>query len=204
MAGAKNSHDGIKRMITISRDKIIGNRPVIISLLTVLILLVYWPVINFRFLTYDDGINIYNNWWVTECSLTNSPYFCQQSFDNLYSPITYNVWNLLAGLSQLLSPGAIATPLAGLYHAANLLIHLASCWLFFSILRAMGMRDRAALSGAAIFGIHPGQVEAVDLLQKAITTGARRPLLFTNLAWTYTALDKGNEATEARSRAKQL
>ena len=128
--------------------------------LIALVLLVFWPVAGFDFLTYDDGFNVTNNWRVTRPSLTNLLFFWRGPFENLYIPLTYNLWSLLAWLGTLVSGGQMV-PGPTLFHAANLLLHGASSLVVLAILRTLGVGGWAAGGGALIFALHPVQVEAV-------------------------------------------
>jgi hypothetical protein len=47
------------------------------------------------------------------------------------------------------------------YHFDNILIHAASALLLWRLLRRVGINDRASLLAAAIFAVHPVQVESV-------------------------------------------
>src|SRR5207248_1057390 len=65
------------------------------------------------------------------------------------------------------------------FHALNLILHLASVTLAYALLRQLVGRDWPAAVGALIFAIHPVQVEAVawvsgakDLLAGALSLAA--------------------------------
>ena len=75
-------------------------------------------------------------------------------FISLYIPVTQTLWILLAKLSgDPLDPAV--------FHAANVVCHaLAAMVLFFLLARLVGNRW-AALTGAALFAVHPLQVEPV-------------------------------------------
>lgn len=88
----------------------------------------------------------------------------------LWVPVTYTVWGALAHLGWLAEPGAWGERLSPMvFHAASLIAHIASTLLVFAILRRLlwstgtrGLRASAyAWAGAAVFGVHPLQVEAV-------------------------------------------
>ena len=52
---------------------------------------------------------------------------------------------------------------AGGYHLVNLLLHCASVLALWRVLARIGLGGMAALSGAALYGVHPGYSEAVLL-----------------------------------------
>ncbi|NTV15261.1 MAG: tetratricopeptide repeat protein [Desulfobulbaceae bacterium] len=174
-------------------------RPLAIPLsLVALICLVFWPVLGFDFLTYDDGFTIYNNWRVTNFSDENLLYFWRGPYDSLYIPITYNLWALVARLAALFSAGEGwgATPIY--FHAANLLTHTASSLVVMVILRALGAGGWAAWGGALFFALHPVQEEAI-----AWVTGMKDLLsgFFSLLAiWQYTVYSQA-AAAEGRGRS---
>lgn len=122
--------------------------------------LVFMPVIGFGFLNYDDPLNVCDNPLVTHFSWANIRRFWSSPYEGLYIPLTYSLWVFLAGLSGLFSAGDSALQPA-IFHAANLLVHLASVLVVFRLLRQLLNNDWAAVAGALLFGLHPIQVEAV-------------------------------------------
>lgn len=124
--------------------------------------LVFWPVLGFDFLTLDDGVNVYANRYLQKLNWENLLRFWQGPYENLYIPLTYTAWALLAGLSSLLEGAAGGVLDPRLFHAANLLAHLGASFTVFLILRELlGADERAPLVGALVFALHPLQVEAV-------------------------------------------
>jgi hypothetical protein len=103
----------------------------------------------------------------------------------MYIPAVYTTWWGLAKIAQV--PGAPAGTAASLnpwvFHAANLLVHLACALIVLEILRRLIKHESASLVGALIFALHPLQVEPV-----AWTTGMKDLLcgVFSLLAiWQY-------------------
>ncbi len=129
--------------------------------LALVVLGVLGPVVGHEFLDYDDAINITTNTQVTHFSLAGLLGFWQKPAINLYIPLTYSLWALLAKASTLL-PGAVAgQPNAALFHGANLILHLGCATLVLCILQALCRSPWAAWAGACLFAIHPAQVEPV-------------------------------------------
>jgi len=143
----------------ITRDWHMPRRLAMPLALLALILVIFWPVVGFDFQLYDDGYNVYNNWRVSRFSLANLLYFWQGPYDNLYIPVTYNLWALLIRLEPFFSPALGVDP--PLFHLANLLLHMANAWLVLVILRSLQVTGWAAWGGALLFALHPVQVEAV-------------------------------------------
>ena len=121
-----------------------------------------------EFVTWDDELTIFNN------PHLNPPgeeigWFWRNPWMELYVPVTYTVWGGLARLARLQTPdlsGATLNP--WVFHTANVGVHLLSVLVVFAILRLLlrkvvaGKRaEWAAFAGAALFAIHPLQVETV-------------------------------------------
>jgi len=133
----------------------------VVLFLALLILGVFLPVVGFEFLSYDDGFNIYNNWRVTNFSLANLLHFWQGPYENLYIPLTYNLWAVLALLSDVFESGKGGGLDPRLFHTANLLLHMGCALAVLAILRRLVANVWAAWAGALLFAVHPVQVEAV-------------------------------------------
>jgi tetratricopeptide (TPR) repeat protein len=127
---------------------------------------VFGRTIAHDFLVRDDDDNIYLNTGIDTDSLSGVPGFWTAPTHGLYIPVTYTVWALIARVSGRTTipeahEGEIVSP--ALFHGANVLLHVASVALVLSLIhRGLGRRDLpAAALGAALFAIHPLQVEAV-------------------------------------------
>ena len=151
-------------------------RLLVASLLVILTVAVFWPVHNYEFIGWDDDQLVINNPYLNPPTVTNALRFWQELTGWLYIPLTGTAWSALASLSQKFP----AEPFGlnpGLFHMANLLVHLLSVLVVFGILRLLlrhGFRESegendndgvsielAAGVGALIFAIHPLQVESV-------------------------------------------
>jgi Flp pilus assembly protein TadD len=87
---------------------------------------------------------------------------------DLYVPVTYTFWSGLAAVADTgaADPAGISlNPL--LFHAANLLLHLASTLIVWQILSRLTRRAAPATIGALFFGLHPVQVETVGWISGA-------------------------------------
>jgi tetratricopeptide (TPR) repeat protein len=128
-------------------------------------LLVYAKTLGFDFVTWDDGLHVYENPNLLSPSWEHWLGFWTQPFKGLYIPVTYSAWNLIAWLS----PGGAQWPAP--FHFCNLVFHLFNVLLVFEILKLLLARWRApregdrpelaAAFGAALFALHPLQVESV-------------------------------------------
>jgi len=123
--------------------------------------LVFLQVVWHEFVDYDDPSNIFQNPHITDCTLANLLFFWKEPFLNLYIPLTYDFWLILAKLSQFL-PSVNGEPVnPHLFHLANLLVHLGTTTLVFLIIKDLLGNAPAAALGALLFAIHPVQVEPV-------------------------------------------
>jgi tetratricopeptide (TPR) repeat protein len=90
-----------------------------------------------------------------------------------YDPVLFSIWWFVAVVSYTApTPGGAAGGLsAGLFHACNLAAHAANALIVFQVLRILvGRRTGPALLGAALFAVHPIQVEAVAWLSTFYTS----------------------------------
>ncbi len=135
-------------------------------LLVLLTLCVFAKTLGHGFVLWDDDINIFANPRLQSDSPSGLSSFWKAPYTGLYIPVTYSAWTLLARVSEKTSSGElnlgeIVDPL--LFHAANLLFHLASVLVVFALVYRLLPKPNlaAAALGAALFAIHPLQVEAV-------------------------------------------
>ena len=151
-------------------------RPLVAFLLIIVTLAVFWPVHNYEFIGWDDDKWVYNNRYLTQPSIENTLHFWKEPHIGLYLPVTGTALSALASLSQKF-PAEPYGLNPGLFHTANLLVHILSVLVVFGILRLLlrhGFRESkdkndddgvsielAAGVGALIFAIHPVQVETV-------------------------------------------
>jgi protein O-mannosyl-transferase len=79
----------------------------------------------------------------------------------LYVPMTYTAWRLIATIAHVNPVGNSPTLNPWIYHAANLALHLIATVLVYRILLRLLRIPWPAAAGAAVFALHPVQVEAV-------------------------------------------
>lgn len=123
--------------------------------------LVFGEVRRLDFVDYDDNINVYANPRLNPVSLHSLAEIWTQPYFALYIPLTHTVWAAVASVSRG-TPNARGITLdpAG-FHLANLLVHAVSALVVLSILRRLMGNDWGAFVGAALFAMHPVQVEPV-------------------------------------------
>jgi hypothetical protein len=119
-----------------------------------LTLATYWPVVRNDFVDFDDP-----QWISGNSLLVNDPagairYYAMHPIEGLYVPLAYVWWGALAAVSSRPLDPAI-------FHAGSLLLHAVNVLLVYLILRKLVKRDWPAAFGAAVFAVHPVQVETV-------------------------------------------
>lgn len=145
-----------------------------IALLTVLI---YAPVVRFEFLNWDDS------WYIVRNDLI-------KSWDpaHLYGIATEHVARNFAPLTifTFLVEHTLWGLWPGGYHATNVLIHLINGWLVFLLLRRLTDDEAAAWMVAALFVLHPVQVESVAWISSRKTVLSATFMLAGFLCWLKT------------------
>lgn len=125
-------------------------------------LLALGRVVTNEFTGYDDPGTISNNPAFNPPTWRGVAKYWIAPEGALYAPLTYTTWGLLAFVARVDQPddtGSMLNP--WVYHAANLLIHLATTMIVLALLRCLTTSAFAAFVGATIFAIHPVQVETV-------------------------------------------
>jgi tetratricopeptide (TPR) repeat protein len=157
------------------QSKQLGSRPLgPILVLTLLIAATFLPVLFAQFVHWDDFTLVVNNSYFDPVRWESFVHFWTQPHVHLYTPLAYTVWALVAAI---FSPTVASSAFA--FHLLNLLLHLLATVLAFLLLGRLTKNNLAAFFGAAVFAVHPLQVEAVawisgmnNLLAGAISIGA--------------------------------
>lgn len=139
------------------------------GLLLLIGLIVFGQVTFFAFINLDDHTHLVNNPFVNSPGWQNLKSLWGSQFFEMYIPLTYTWWSLLAGLSTWVS-GEVGSAgmLPQIFHGANLILHLLNALLVFSLIRkAIEGSEWGAFFGAAVFLLHPLQVESVAWVSAA-------------------------------------
>jgi tetratricopeptide (TPR) repeat protein len=115
-----------------------------------------------EFTWWDDRLTLFQNPWMTPPTWGTLAHYWTEPYMGLYIPVTYMLWAGLAAIGQLSAAderGITLNPYV--FHTASLLLHAANATLVYAILRRLIRNDFAAAVGAAVFALHPIQVEAV-------------------------------------------
>src|SRR5688572_29999754 len=130
--------------------------------LAALTLLVLWPTTTFPFVHWEDPGYISHNPDLTPPTLASlaKHWDPRRPHDGPYIPFTHTVWAALASVAQQNIDGqTVLNP--RVFHIANLTLHVLSACVVFVILLRLINRTWPAWVGAALFAVHPLQVEPV-------------------------------------------
>jgi tetratricopeptide (TPR) repeat protein len=137
------------------------NRRILLRLaLICLALIVHGKVAAHDFVDMDDPAFIYGNPRLKPPSIKNTIYYWTHPAEQLYIPCTYTAWSMTAVVSGMWHGSDYVLRPIG-FHLASLGCHLLCVLLIFEILQMLHNSPESAAIGAALFAIHPLQVEAV-------------------------------------------
>lgn len=149
-----------------------------VALLALACVVAMGPVLANGFVSWDDYQTVARNRWFNPPSLGTLGHFWTTPHMDLYVPVTYTAWWLLAEVSYFFSPDSGAVS-AGLFHGANLLTHIGATLVVYALLKRLAGPGAGAVIGALLFAVHPVQVETVawasglkDLLGALLMWGA--------------------------------
>ncbi|MGO8672374.1 MAG: tetratricopeptide repeat protein [Capsulimonadaceae bacterium] len=147
-------------------------------LLVVITVLAFGRCACMDFTEWDDQFHVFRNPHFTHLTLSQVRYFWVHPYDQLYVPLSYTLYALLARIGRLSQPDASITSTDALFnphvfHIANIILHAANSLLVYGILSRLVdiVRSQAggrsgspawpAFIGTLIFALHPLQVESV-------------------------------------------
>ncbi len=122
-------------------------------LLALAVLLPYWPIQNYPFIHYDDGLYVLENTRIQEG-------FTPEALRWLWQDVHTGHWHPLTWLSHMLDWQLFGNN-AGGHHWTNVLFHLANTLLLFLVLEYLTGARAKSLCCAALFALHPLNVESV-------------------------------------------
>ena len=147
-----------------SSEKSFGERAIPL-LLIASILATFWPLFLADFVKWDDHRDIVINAWLNPPTFQKMVEFWnpKHPYMDIWIPLTYTIWSAIADVSYVQTPdpdtGAHLNP--WIFHGANLVVHVISVLVVYAILRRATGKLWPAAAGAALFAIHPVQVEPV-------------------------------------------
>ena len=129
-------------------------QPALIPLFLLLVTLgTFWPVLKHEFVKYDDGFYVTENPHVTGGITLQSVVWA------FTQPHSY-MWHPVTSLSHLLDCELFGLNPFG-HHLTSLLLHIANVLLLFFVLKKLTGAVWPSAFVAAVFGVHPLQVESV-------------------------------------------
>lgn len=130
-----------------------------VLILLILTFLIFGKSVGFEFIAmpgHDDSMNLLGNRYLGQPGGFSR--FWSAPYEQLYIPVVYSFWHVIALLQG--SPSAEALRPAP-FHALNLVIHLLNGFLVFRLFLQARLPRAVCLVGAALFLLHPLQVEPV-------------------------------------------
>jgi Tfp pilus assembly protein PilF len=140
-----------------------GRAPLITLLLACAVAATYFPVLGHRLLNYDDPANVLINPYLNPLTWQNVFEVWRQPYSGVYVPVTNLFFAAETWLAQQ-SPVPRGMPLQvdpRIYHAGNLLLHIAATCSLFLLMRKLIGDALAAGIGALLFALHPLMAEPV-------------------------------------------
>jgi len=131
--------------------------------LILLVAVVFGRVAAHEFVNFDDDKFLYANEKLLPPTAASLKSLWGEPHAHLYVPVTMTAWWCVAQ-AGLVRDNAAPSGFAlnpWVFHLASLLVHVVNVLLVRRILRTMTRDDVAAVIGAAVFAIHPLQVETV-------------------------------------------
>ncbi|WP_166827797.1 hypothetical protein [Thalassoroseus pseudoceratinae] len=127
--------------------------------------LVFLPTVNYDFVNWDDPWYVINNELIENWSLENLHGIATESVARNYAPLT--IFSFLVDRTFWgLNPTG--------FHLTNVLLHTINAVLVFYLVRQLTGRWRLAWAVAAVFAVHPLQIETVAWIssRKGLLSGA--------------------------------
>ncbi len=168
-------------------------------LLIVATVIVFGQVAGFGLLAWDDSQHLVDNphfdplSWSGIGKLWIEPYFGE------YVPLTYTYYAALAWLSAApLAAWTSGTFDPAIFHLGNLVLHIGCTLAVFGLLHQLIRDPLAAGCGAALFALHPMQVESVAWVSEA--RGLLCGLLGLTAVWILVTTVPAEEDNRRRKR----
>jgi tetratricopeptide (TPR) repeat protein len=113
----------------------------------------FWPVLHFDYVNYDDPLYIINNQHIRTLSWQSLAWAFQNNYAHLWHPLTWISHIIDFHFYGLMNPGG--------HHATSLALHVFNSTLLFVILNRMTKALWPSAMVAALFAWHPLHVESV-------------------------------------------
>jgi Flp pilus assembly protein TadD len=140
----------------------IGVRAAGAALLALVVLAAFYPVLGHEFLEWDDHLVLSQNPDFLPPRGSTLGHYWTGAYMQFYVPLTYTIWWTIAHFAAHPAAGGgyVLSPMP--YHAANLIAHLGAALFAYRLLARLTRSEVAGWFGAALFALHPLQVEPVS------------------------------------------
>ncbi|HNQ66492.1 MAG TPA: tetratricopeptide repeat protein [Smithella sp.] len=125
----------------------------VILIIIAMVLYIYWPVQDYGFIYFDDDVYVTQNIHLQSGITTDG---LRWAFTTTY----FGLWNPLTWLSLMLDYRIFGLN-AGGYHWTNVILHILNAVLLFFLLRILTGAEWRSAFVAALFAVHPINVESV-------------------------------------------
>jgi protein O-mannosyl-transferase len=119
---------------------------------------VFGSLASAHFVAWDDPDMLAQNPDVIPASWSKTAQFWLRPENKLYTPVAYTLWSAVVAAEN--PPPGHSVP-ARAFHVLNLILHILAAWACFLLLTELVGSPAAAWGGAALFLVHPFQVEPV-------------------------------------------
>ena len=150
-----------------------GRKSVVVLLLVGVVLIAYGTVWNFEFVNIDDDLYVTENAQIQQGLSLDSVLWAMTTMEEAN-------WHPLTWLSHMLDIQLFGLNPAG-HHLTNLLLHMANVLLLFGVLQRMTGAVWLSALVAALFALHPLNVESVAWV-------AQRKTVLSTMFWLLTVL----------------
>jgi len=128
--------------------------------LSLAVAIVFGQILFHPFVNWDDADLIQQNPLLRSFDVQTIKRIWSEPYLGLYTPLTYTLWSWVCAAWRIVSVEPVAP--AWVFHAFSLALHILNTLLVLGIVRQVtGNQSASALLAAAVFGLHPIQVEAV-------------------------------------------
>jgi tetratricopeptide (TPR) repeat protein len=167
-----------------------GNAPWVVALVLVT-LFTFGGLFRAEFTSWDDYGTVARNAHIASPTADSLAWLWTHPHMDLYVPVTYTLWWALSALA--------GGPNAALFHGTNVALHAAAAVVLFLLIRRLGAKALPAFLGAALFALHPVQVESVGWVSglKDVLCG----LLSLVSVWQYVKYATSDAVSETNPRS---
>jgi tetratricopeptide (TPR) repeat protein len=155
-----------------------------VGALLLIVFALFGPALLHPFSPWDDLGAVRENPHFHPPTASGLAAFWRAPYRELYVPIVYTVWWMVAALTYAPGAGEVGNGLAAWpFHACSILAHAAAAVMVFLVLRRLVKRTGPAWVAAAVFAVHPIQVEPAVWLSTLYTPLGAAFALFA--VWLY-------------------